>query len=407
MKKQLLIISTLFFSMLSFSQGIVFEKGTWKQVLAKAKLTNKPIFVDVYTTWCEPCKKMSNEVFPLPEVGTEYNTNYICYKIDAEDGEGIDLKKKYEVKSYPSYLFITPNGTLFSIAVGSMPVDNFIEVSKTALVDLKDPKQIDMLDKEYPTRKNDPAFLLSYMEKRSKLRRSNALLFDDYLKLLPEEKRISDSIIYIYNKESSYLNVNSFAYKNLLKNKDQFFKKMDINVYTFLYFGVVNSTDEAVRNKNEKLLINAIEALDQIPTSFLKKTREEFFMDYYFATKEFDQYFKYATIYGNNQLNTGSEQKNRDKICINLNNIACVAFRNTLDEKALQNALSWSKLCLDFNPNNSVYVDTYSNLLYKLKRKTEAIAKLEESISKVSNTDDNPYLLRETLRKIKTGERTW
>jgi len=407
MKKQLLIISALFISMLSFSQGIVFEKGTWKQILTKAKQTNKPIFVDVYTTWCKPCKKMNDEVFPLAEVGTEYNTNYICYKIDAEDGEGIDIKMKYEVKSYPSYLFITPTGALFSIAVGSMPVDNFIEISKTALVDLKDPKQIDMLDKEYPTRKNDPSFLLSYMEKRSKLRRSNALLFDDYLKLLPEDKRVSDSIIYIYNKESRFLNVNSLAFKNLLKNKDQFFKKMDINVYTFLNFGIVNSTDEAVRNRNEKLLINAIEALDQIPTSYVKKTREEFFMDYYFATKEFDQYFKYATIYGNNQLKAGSEQNNRDKICVNLNNIACVIFRNTSDAKVLQNALSWSKLCVDLNPNNIIYVDTYSNLLYKLKRKTEAIAKLEETIDKVLITSGNPNILIETLRRIKSGDSTW
>ena len=203
------------------------------------------------------------------------------------------------------------------------------------------------------------------------------------------------------------VNVNSFAYINLLKNKDLIFKVTDINLCTYLDFGIVNSTDEAVRKKNEKLLINAIEALDQIPNSFVKKTREEFFMDYYFATKEFDKYFKYATIYGNNQLKAGSEQNDSDKICVNLNNIACVVFRNTSDSNILQNALSWSKLCLDLNPNNSVYVDTYSNLLYKLRRKTEAIAKLEETIGKVSNTDDNPYLLRETLRKIKTGERTW
>ncbi len=69
MKKQVLIIFVLFFSVLGFSQGIVFEQGTWKEVLEKAKQTNKPIFIDVYTSWCGPCKKMSKDIFPLAEVG--------------------------------------------------------------------------------------------------------------------------------------------------------------------------------------------------------------------------------------------------------------------------------------------------------------------------------------------------
>ena len=91
MKKQLLIISALFISLLSFAQGIVFEQGTWKQVLAKAKQTNKPIFVDVYSSWYEPSKKMSSEVLILEEVGKVYNANFVCYQIDAVKGEGIEF----------------------------------------------------------------------------------------------------------------------------------------------------------------------------------------------------------------------------------------------------------------------------------------------------------------------------
>lgn len=52
MKKQLLIISMLLLSLLGFSQGIEFESGTWKEILEKAQRINKPIFVDVYTSWC-------------------------------------------------------------------------------------------------------------------------------------------------------------------------------------------------------------------------------------------------------------------------------------------------------------------------------------------------------------------
>ena len=132
MKKLLLLIPALLFSAFGFCQGIEFEHGTISEVLEKAQQTNKPIFVDVYTTWCGPCKMMDKDIFPLDEVGKVYNTGFICYHLDAEKGEGISFAKKYEVRAYPTYLFIKADGTLFYRALGSMEANFFIEVSKTA-----------------------------------------------------------------------------------------------------------------------------------------------------------------------------------------------------------------------------------------------------------------------------------
>ena len=106
MKKHSIIISALLISILGFSQGIRFEHGSWKEVLEKARQTNKPIFLNVYKSWSVPCKKMNNEVFPLAEVGNVYNANFICYQLDAEKGEGMEIAKKYNIDMYPSYLFI-------------------------------------------------------------------------------------------------------------------------------------------------------------------------------------------------------------------------------------------------------------------------------------------------------------
>jgi len=106
MKKQIITIVTLLFSLLAFSQGIQFEHGTWKEVPQKAQQTDKPIFIDVYTSWCGPCKMMSQNVFPLVEVGKAYNVNFICYQVDAEKGDGIEISKKYGVRAFPTYLFL-------------------------------------------------------------------------------------------------------------------------------------------------------------------------------------------------------------------------------------------------------------------------------------------------------------
>src|ERR1035437_1394862 len=262
MKKQLVIIFVLFFSVLGFSQGIEFEHGTWKEVLQKAQQSNKPIFIDVYTSWCGPCKKMSKDIFPLTEVGKVYNANFICYQVDAEKGDGIEIAKKYEVKAYPTYLFLKYDGTLFSRSVGSMEAEKFIAISKTALADMNDPKSIAMWEKEYVEKKNDPAFLLDYMNKRSKLGKSNNQLFDEYLKSIPEERRTSDTIVELYKKEERYLNVNSLAYTNLQKNQDKFVSKIYGLVYVYLADGVMNSLHEAAKLKDSLLLDTTIQAYD-------------------------------------------------------------------------------------------------------------------------------------------------
>ena len=66
---QLLLI--YFLSQAQKSDGIKFEEKelTWEGVKQKAKNENKYIFIDAYTTWCGPCKYMSNYIFPQKEVG--------------------------------------------------------------------------------------------------------------------------------------------------------------------------------------------------------------------------------------------------------------------------------------------------------------------------------------------------
>src|SRR3989339_764670 len=79
----------------SFAQdGIKFETGSWKEVLEKARTEKKLVFIDVYTSWCGPCKLMAKDIFPSKSVGDVFNKNFINYKIDAEKGEGVAIAKK-------------------------------------------------------------------------------------------------------------------------------------------------------------------------------------------------------------------------------------------------------------------------------------------------------------------------
>lgn len=50
--------------------------------VAKEEHTN--VFVDFYTDWCAPCKRMSMFVFPEKKLGDYMNSRYVCLQLNAE-----------------------------------------------------------------------------------------------------------------------------------------------------------------------------------------------------------------------------------------------------------------------------------------------------------------------------------
>lgn len=111
--------------------GIQFHKGTFDEALQQAKKENKLIFLDIYATWCGPCKKLKANTFSNNEVGVFYNTTFINVALDGENGEGIDLARKYGVKGYPTLLFIDASGKVVSGTSGYHSPSEFLALGKS------------------------------------------------------------------------------------------------------------------------------------------------------------------------------------------------------------------------------------------------------------------------------------
>ena len=62
-----------------------------------AKTENKYIFVDCFTTWCGPCTYMSNNIFPMEEVGNFYNDKFInvAMQFDSTINDAENIKARY------------------------------------------------------------------------------------------------------------------------------------------------------------------------------------------------------------------------------------------------------------------------------------------------------------------------
>ncbi len=113
--------------------GVDFEKGTWEGVLEKAKKENKLIFLDVYATWCGPCKLLKKNTFSDTTVGAFYNQNFINMAVNGEDEAGLKLVNKYHLTGYPSLLFIDGNGKVVKQTGGYHNPDEFLALGKSIL----------------------------------------------------------------------------------------------------------------------------------------------------------------------------------------------------------------------------------------------------------------------------------
>jgi len=107
-------------------------------VLDLAAEEGKLVFLDIYTSWCLPCKMMDKDVFTNQQTADIINENFISYKVDAEKANGPDLAFIYEVKQYPTLLFLDTKGRVIEKGTGAMYHNQLVDLASSALAKSKE-----------------------------------------------------------------------------------------------------------------------------------------------------------------------------------------------------------------------------------------------------------------------------
>lgn len=114
-------------------KGIQFIEQDWSKALAQAKAENKLVFLDIYASWCGPCKMLKQNTFSNDQVGEFFNKNFINVSVDGEKGVGPDLAQKYSIEGYPTLIVADSTGKPVLYTVGYMDASNLLEFAKEAL----------------------------------------------------------------------------------------------------------------------------------------------------------------------------------------------------------------------------------------------------------------------------------
>ena len=369
------IFTFSFFSLLSIStlaqdKNINFEHGTFAEIKAKALKENKLIFIDAYTTWCGPCKKMSKEVFTNNAVADYYNTNLVNAKIDMEKGEGIELAKQYEVKCYPNLLFIDGHGNVVHRVAGSMSSKEFIALAENA----KNPeKQFSSFVKKYETNKSDADFLLKYIDARENTCLESVELVRDYFALQKEENLISKANWEMFVYHVNDLDSKIFNY--VITHKAQFEKiHSEQAVNGKILVVSENALNAVIRTTpfNEKAYNETKVKIEGFNVPNTKLIFAEADMSLAEKTGNWETFAKLAVVNVDTYY-----LKDADK----LNSFAWTFYERVTDKNALLKAESWAKTACDLN-NSYANMDTYAAVLYKLDKKDLALKTANNAIIK-------------------------
>jgi len=110
--------------------GIQFQKLTLEEAKKLAKETGKLIFVDCYTVWCGPCKRMAATAFLDEKVAEVYNENFINIKVEMEkDADGPEMARLYKVRAYPTLLFLDENGKIVEQILGGQTAEGLLKLA--------------------------------------------------------------------------------------------------------------------------------------------------------------------------------------------------------------------------------------------------------------------------------------
>ena len=406
--KKIFLFSALFSAFLSCDKnnnnkdGIKFEKDNWENTLAKAKAENKIVFVDAYTTWCGPCKKMDAKTFPDKKVGDFYNKNFINIKVDAEKGDGLGIAEKYKVNSYPTLFFVNSDAELVHSSVGAKNPEELINLGELVVTMVKDPKKSFLaMEKRYKDGERGSEFLMSYAYVLLDREMNYNQVFNDYVKT-QSDLLTSDNIKFISNftRDSS-----SPYYEFMIKHKVEFDKVVGKEVideiFTTILFGeamfkIKTEADFDILEKDLLKVFNEQEA---------KENLDYFKTHYYFnytqmaKIQKSDKYLIYKKKFFLSSVALIEEHEIQDSEELNQYAFLIAELASTDDKEILEKALVWVKKSMDQDVD---FANAHTRALIcdKLSKNEESRKYAELAVNLGRNEGEDVSGTMDLLKKI-------
>ncbi len=366
----------------SQNRSITFIEKPWTEILALAKSQNKLIFMDAYTTWCGPCKWMAANMFTKDTLADYYNREFLCVHFDMEKGEGLQLAQLYQVRAYPTLLFINANGEMVHMRVGApQKTEEYLDMGKIAQTP---GERFTEYQEKYREGDRDPGFMMKYLERLQGAYMPINEPLKQYFASQNEADLLNRDNWKMINLFVNDMDSPEFGY--LLKHQGEYAKRYTRDSVSSKIFTVYMQALTTI-SRGRTFTTESYDKLKQkIRDSGYSDAEKVIFsgdLNLYQMKSEQDKFTALA-VSGLNKYYGGDYAM--------LNRMAWYFFQVTTDPKNLETAAGWAikSISLKSTPENN---DTYANLMFKLGKKEEAIIyeKIAIDLAKQEKADLTEY----------------
>lgn len=429
--------------------GVQWTEGlSWQEVKEKAKRENKYIFLDCFTTWCGPCKRMDQEVYPNEKVGNFFNDKFISVKVQMDKtkndntfiqswyNDAAEIGKHYLLEGYPTMLFFSPNGTIVKKETGFKNVNEFMILAQAAIQpgkalndDYAEYKQLINDYKQGKTLYDRLPFMVTIAKKlHDTISRELVKVHAEYVGSLSPEKRFTkeniqfwtslnlsakSSLLQYFFKDGDKIDavMNKKGYSRRQVNKciqnvivgpflsDQY-KNPEaksgltrINASTGVAVGGQASYDEADWKKLSDLIRR------DFNVSYAKSNVLHAKTIWYDKNNNWPAFAKFSL----KEFKLYPPDFDDWIECNVVNDAGFAIFLHINDKKSINEILVLIKRLLEKKPEWSACLDTYANLLYKIGKSEEAILWQEKAVK----ADPSRTSQQKALELMKNGEPTY
>lgn len=126
MKHWILTVALLLCGMAASEAQVRFETCSTDELRELAVRSGKRVFIDLYASWCGPCRQMERDVFSQRAVGEFFDRRFVAAKYSVDRSTGRQLMQRYGNGAIPLYLIFDTEGNLLGRIEGAAPAEKFL-----------------------------------------------------------------------------------------------------------------------------------------------------------------------------------------------------------------------------------------------------------------------------------------